>query len=63
MSEKDKEFVEGYHKARPFDRELVIERIKATKLEAELQERAINFLRSLADAPKPDAAPSDTLGS
>ncbi|WP_312002375.1 DUF6036 family nucleotidyltransferase [Bradyrhizobium hereditatis] len=58
LSEKDKEFVEGYHKARPFDRELVIERIKATKLEAELQERAINFVRGLADAPKPDAAPS-----
>lgn len=29
-SEKDKQFVEGYYKARPFKRELVIERIKET---------------------------------
>ncbi|WP_347339753.1 DUF6036 family nucleotidyltransferase [Bradyrhizobium rifense] len=63
LSDKDKEFVEGYHQARPFDRELVVERIKATKLEAELQERAINFVRGLADAPKADAAAGKTVGS
>lgn len=54
--------MEGYHQTRPFDRELVVERIKATKLEAELQERAVNFVRGLADAPKADAA-AKPLGS
>ncbi|MCP3477786.1 hypothetical protein NLM33_47640 (plasmid) [Bradyrhizobium sp. CCGUVB1N3] len=63
LSDKDKEFVEGYHQARPFDRELVVERIKATKLEAELQKRAINFVRDLADTPKADAAAGKTVGS
>lgn len=58
FSEKDKQFVEGYYKARPFNRELVIERIEKTKLEAELQDQAINFVRGLRDVPKSDAAQS-----
>lgn len=58
LSQKDKQFVEGYYKARPFNRELVIERIKKTNLEAELQEQAINFVSGLPDAPKSDAAQS-----
>lgn len=58
LSEKDKQFVEGYYKARPFNRELVIERIKKTKLQAELQEQAINFVSRLPDAPKSDLAQS-----
>ncbi|MGY8632570.1 hypothetical protein RAD15_08750 [Bradyrhizobium sp. 14AA] len=48
----------GYYKARPFNRKLVIERIKKTKLEAELQEQAINAVRGLRDGPKSDAAQS-----
>jgi hypothetical protein len=58
LSDKDKEFVEAYHAARPLNGELLIERIKATKLEAALQERAISFVGRLEKEPNPDAAPS-----
>lgn len=55
--------MEGYHKARPFNRDLIVDRIKATKLEAELQEGAISFVRGLPDEPKADAAASKPPGS
>jgi hypothetical protein len=47
LSDKDREFVEAYHAARPLDPELIVERIKATTLEPELQERAIGFVNRL----------------
>jgi hypothetical protein len=52
LSDKDREFVEAYHAARPLDPELIVERIKATTLEAELQQRAIGFVTSLAKQPQ-----------
>jgi hypothetical protein len=55
LSDKDKDFVEAYHAARPLDLELVIERTKTTDLGPELQQRAINFVTSLAQQPSPDA--------
>lgn len=47
LSDKDKEFVEAYHAARPLNPELIIERIKATSLELELQQRAVGFITHL----------------
>jgi hypothetical protein len=32
LSDKDREFAEAYHAARPLNHDLIIERIKATKL-------------------------------
>jgi len=48
LSEKDKEFVAAYHSVRPLDAELIIERIRATKLMPDLQQQAIAFVRRLA---------------
>jgi uncharacterized nucleotidyltransferase DUF6036 len=48
LSEKDREFVEAYHAARPLNQQLIVERIKATKLEPALQEQAIAFVGRLA---------------
>lgn len=47
LSDKDKEFVEAYHVARPLNPALIIERIKATSLEPELQQRAVGFITHL----------------
>ncbi|ODM75071.1 hypothetical protein A6X20_16595 [Bradyrhizobium elkanii] len=47
LSDKDTEFVEAYHAARPLNSELIIERIKATSLEPELQQRAVGFMTHL----------------
>jgi hypothetical protein len=41
LSEKDMEFVEAYHAARPLHFEVIVERIKATTLEAELEQRGL----------------------
>ena len=62
LSEKDKEFVKAYHAARPLDPDLIIERIKATKLESALQERAIGFVSRLAKEPQSEATAAKTLG-
>jgi Nucleotidyltransferase of unknown function (DUF6036) len=51
LSEKDKEFVEAYHAARPLNHDLIIERIKAIKLEPGLQEQAIAFVDRLEKGP------------
>jgi hypothetical protein len=51
LSDKDKEFVEAYHAARPLNLDVIVERIKATTLEAELQQRAIGFVTRLAKQP------------
>jgi hypothetical protein len=48
LSEKDKAFVEAYHAERPVNHEIIIDLIKATKLEATLQQRAIYFVGRLA---------------
>lgn len=48
LSDKDKEFVEAYHAARPLDLDLIVQRIKATTLEPELQQQAIGFVTHLA---------------
>jgi hypothetical protein len=48
LSEKDREFVEAYHAARPLNRNLIVERIKATKLELAFQDQAIAFVGRLA---------------
>ena len=45
------EFVEAYHAARPLNHDLIIERIKAIKLEPGLQERAIAFVDRLEKGP------------
>ncbi|WP_349253295.1 DUF6036 family nucleotidyltransferase [Bradyrhizobium sp. CB3481] len=60
LSDKDKEFVEAYHAARPLDAELLVERMQATSLEPELQQRAIGFLNRLAK--RPQGTPSSPAG-
>lgn len=57
FSEKDKQFVEGYSK-RAIQPRACYRAHKKTKLEAELQEQAMNFVRGLQDMPKSDAAQS-----
>jgi hypothetical protein len=61
LSEKDREFIEAYHAARPLNQNLIVERIKATKLEPAFQEQAIAFVGRLEtgsrDEPKTDKAP------
>jgi hypothetical protein len=48
LAEKDKEFIEAYHAARPLNTELIAERVKATNMEPVLQERALNFVHRIA---------------
>jgi len=48
LSEKDREFVEAYHTARPLNHDLIVERIKVTKLDTAFQEQAIAFVGRLA---------------
>jgi hypothetical protein len=61
LSEKDREFIEAYHAARPLNRNLIVERIKATKLEPAFEEQAIAFVGRLEkgsrDESKTDKAP------
>jgi hypothetical protein len=52
LSEKDREFVEAYHAARPLNHDLIVERIKATKLEPAFQEQAIAFVGRLEKGPR-----------
>jgi len=51
LSEKDREFVEAYHAARPLNHDLIIERIKATKLDPALREQAVAFVDRLGKGP------------
>jgi hypothetical protein len=51
LSEKDREFIEAYHAARPLNHDLIIERIKATKLEPAFQDQAIAFVGRLGKGP------------
>ena len=61
LSEKDREFVEAYHAARPLNHNLIVERIKATKLDPAFQEQAIAFVGQLkkgpSDEPKTNKVP------
>jgi Nucleotidyltransferase of unknown function (DUF6036) len=57
LSKKDKEFVEAYHAERALDLQLIVERIKATALESELQQRAIDFMTCVVkQSPGADSA-------
>jgi hypothetical protein len=47
LSEKDKEFVEAYHGARPLNLELIVERVNATDMESELKARSIAYVTHL----------------
>ena len=49
LSEKDKEFVEAYNATRPLDRDVIVNRIGATRMEPELQQRAISYVRCLSN--------------
>ena len=51
LSEKDKEFVEAYHAARPLNNDLIVERIKATKLDPAFEAQAIAFVGQLKQGP------------
>jgi hypothetical protein len=51
LSDKDEDFIEAYHAARPLDLELIVERTNATDLALEMQQRAINFITRLARQP------------
>ena len=50
LSEKDREFIEAYNAARPLDQDLIVERVKATKLDPAFQEQAIAFVGRLHKA-------------
>jgi hypothetical protein len=62
LSEKDREFVEAYHAARPLSQDLIVERIKATKLEPAFQEQAIAFVGRLAKEPRDEAKTDKARG-
>lgn len=47
LSEKDKEFVEAYHSARPLNLELIVERVNATDMQGELKARSIAYMTHL----------------
>ena len=47
LDDKDKEFIESYHQARPLDRNLIEERIQASRLELTVADRAVAYIRSL----------------
>jgi hypothetical protein len=47
LAEKDKEFIEAYHAARPLDSKLIEGRIGAADLEPEISERAVAFINRL----------------
>jgi hypothetical protein len=51
LSEKDREFVEAYHAARPLNHDLIVERIKAAKLDPAFQDQAIAFVGRLGKGP------------
>jgi hypothetical protein len=48
LDDKDKDFVEAYHRARPLDIQLIEKRIAETALDPALAKRAIAYVRSLA---------------
>jgi hypothetical protein len=52
LPEKDREFVEAYHAARPLNHDLIVERIKATKLEPAFEGQAIAFVGRLEKSPR-----------
>jgi hypothetical protein len=52
LSEKDREFVEAYHAARPLNHDLIVERIKATKLDPAFEEQAIAFVGRFENGPR-----------
>jgi hypothetical protein len=62
LSEKDREFVEAYHAARPLNHDLVVERIEATKLEPAFQEQAIAFLGRLKKGPRDEPKTNNVPG-
>jgi len=51
LDEKDKTFIEAYHAARPLDAGTIEERIRLSKFESGIAERAINYIRNLILGP------------
>jgi hypothetical protein len=47
LDDKDKDFVEAYHRARPLDIQLIVKRIAETDLDPAVADRAIAYMRSL----------------
>jgi hypothetical protein len=47
LDEKDRSFVEAYHRVRPLDLQLIEKRIAETDVDAAVADRAIAYLRSL----------------
>jgi hypothetical protein len=47
LDDKDKDFVEAYHKERPLDLQLIEQRIAETDLESAVADRAVAYIRSL----------------
>jgi hypothetical protein len=47
LDDKDKDFVEAYHKARPLDLQLIEQRITETDLDPAVADKAIAYIRSL----------------
>jgi hypothetical protein len=47
LDDKDKHFVEAYHRARPLDIRLIEERIAETDLDPAVAAKAIAYVRSL----------------
>jgi hypothetical protein len=50
LSEKDKDFIAAYHKARPLDPRLIEGRILATDLDPAVSQRAVDYIRRLTGA-------------
>jgi hypothetical protein len=50
LDDKDKYFVEAYHRARPLDIKLIEKRIAETDLDPAVAERALTYIRSLGAA-------------
>jgi hypothetical protein len=52
LEDKDREFVEAYHRARPLDLALVEQRLRMTALEPAILSRAVAYLQRLASPQK-----------
>jgi hypothetical protein len=48
LDDKDRVFVEAYHNARPIDRDLIAERLRQTRLDRMVADRALAYIRGLA---------------
>jgi hypothetical protein len=51
LDEKDRSFVEAFHAARPLDPDVLERRIRSTKMDGAIAERAVAYLRTLPPPP------------